>query len=183
VASFYSSQIEIKNQITNDMNTLLIVAQLNVHLPENSKLAEAATETEVVKAINALAARATTAEAKVTSLEASITAEKDTQAVALVDGAIKDGKLKPAQKDSFTAMAKLNYSATAEVISAMVGHTPAAGKVNNAAEAEANKEFQGKSYQAIMNMKGGSEYLTALQTSNADYFTKLKAAYTKPVAA
>lgn len=98
---------------------------------------------EVNSAIEKLSADLTTAndnhlkeKKKREDLEAKVKVDTEAAALALVDGAILEGKLTATVKDEFMEMAKGNYALAVKVIGGMPGKVTLGSMVNNKSQAE-----------------------------------------------
>lgn len=112
--SSYVSLVRPEDQSTHqnqETDMKLVTAKL--------KMAETATEQEVVTAIEALESRANAAEQKLADYEAAKKAARKTQAETLVSAAITEQRIEATMKDTYLGMFEKDFDATARILAAI----------------------------------------------------------------
>jgi ATP-dependent protease ClpP protease subunit len=132
-----------------------------------------------IKKLQALSYKATAYEEEMNTLKAEnqkLKEDKELQAVqqaeALVDGAIKDKKIRPSQKLHFFNMAKMDYSLAKQVIDEMSGHPNLAQKIEKEEDLSLKWNFAEFS-------KNNPEALKTMKESNPERYNQLLDAYYK----
>ena len=172
----YGRTVALNTQTIENMKYPLITAVLQ--LDENSD------EKSVVKAINDLNTRFATVSAEKTSLEtekadltqkladvnAQVLVEQKAKVTALIEGAVKANKIKEIDKPRYEKLANMDYETTAEVLAGIAPYKSVAAGVS---AANANSEFEGKTYEDL-HKSGG---LVKLKKADPNAFEALKARY------
>jgi ATP-dependent protease ClpP protease subunit len=164
---------EPKEQIFIDTNMKLPLITAALQLNEDATEAQAA---KVISDINAkvssLEAKNADLETKLKAIETERTAQIEANAVALVEAAIKENKIKATEKDRFLKLAKTDFESVQAILASMSPYKAATSML--ASETEKPEPFEGKSYDELTKTAGGPKYLEKLKAENPEKFNALK---------
>lgn len=99
------------------------------HIKAALGLPEDSSEAEVLKAVTAQGKTLKELEEKVDTLNTEAETRKKETVTALVDGAIKENKITEADRERYTKLGSLDYSATAEVLASLKPHVSASSRI------------------------------------------------------
>lgn len=164
---------ELKAQIQIDTNMKLPLITAALQLNEDATEAQAA---KVISEINAkvstLEAKNTELQNKLTAIETQRTAQIEANAVALVEAAITENKIKATEKERYLKLAKTDFESVQAILASMSPYKAATSMI--ATETDKANPFEGKSYEELMKSEAGSKYLTKLKAESPEKFNVLK---------
>jgi hypothetical protein len=168
VAGFY------QQQFTNSLNLNMDMKNLAAFVALLSLSADASEEAILAK-VTAMKNELETAKARVNILEQLQKETHGKSVKALIDAAISDGKITPAQRETFTGLAEKDLDGVTKVLSDMKPHVSIASQMPGPNAAGAVDPTAGKTYNQVWNMDKSGKMLAELQKSNPDKFNKMKA--------
>lgn len=168
------SGAEIKLSINNIIKNKQKMDKINLTTEALTALGLSATpnESELSQAIVNLHAKLNAAEKEKTEAVNKLNEHHKTLAVALVDDAIKAGRITADRKDSFVEMAVNNYNQAKEVLEAIPGKQTFSGKFKTGST---QPDREGWDY--MRYLKEAPAELKAMQANEPERFAELKASY------
>lgn len=165
---------EIKLSINNIIKNKQKMDKINLTTDALTALGLSATpnESELSQAIVNLHAKLNAAEKEKTEAVNKLNEHHKTLAVALVDDAIKAGRITADRKDSFVEMAVNNYNQAKEVLEAIPGKQTFSGKFKTGST---QPDREGWDY--MRYLKEAPAELKAMQANEPERFAELKASY------
>jgi len=151
-----------------DMKNLpLILAALN--------LGEGVDESLVLAEVKKIAKENSDLKAQVTALTKEKEDQFAAQVTALVDGAVKPGKITEAERDRYTKLATATYTETAEILAERKAHVPFTSQLKNADGTVLSSAEKAAKFDKLW--KESPEVLAEMKTKEPDVYADLEAAW------